>query len=622
MLAVSALLATAFAANATCKCGIFTYPQPSQKTIGCPLVTAAGMKQDPNKEIPLPEYPRPQMTRSGRWEVLNGWWEFEPAGSGNETHPPPLPPTDSPLKDKIVVPYPPEACLSGIWINHYGDEKIPNDNTSWAIRLWYRRKVVLNANVKTVIHFDAVDWVGFVYLDGKLLGSHVGGFSRFSFEVTATTTGNHTLTVYTYDPTDFGGQVRGKQRINAILHPSGDTYSPTSGIWGTVWLEEVQNTYIEDVRIDQEMSAVVVNVSTTVFESNIEITATDPTGAVVATGRTSTNVALRVIIPDADNYLWTPDTPHLYNLTITVGADTVVMYFALRTFTTGIDAHGIVRPFLNGKPFYASGVLDQSWWPDGMYTPPDLASAQEDISYVKELGFNMIRLHQKVNPPTWYHQADKIGMIIFQDMPQHYGDWHQPPIGPSVQLYKDDLKLMIKDLWNVPSIVQWTLFNEQDMVSHFNVPEIVTYAEGMVGDSRLIDTNSGGPANGLYLADVDDIHHYPWPLPNKAKKNQYCMAGEWGGVGYFIPGHEWVEGQCGGYAPAANSSGMLDMYLSALDKFIPYSVNISASVITQTTDIERECDGFFTYDRVKKFSDAEGQQFAAKMAILKKSMPN
>ena len=623
MLSIYTLFTAAFAAdvNATCKCGIFTYPQPTQKTIGCPIVTAAGMQQDPNKEMPLPEYPRPQMVRKTRWEVLNGWWQFEPASSGNETHPPPLPPNGDVLKDKIVVPYPPEACLSGIWINHYGDDKIPNDNTSWAIRMWYRRNITLNANTKTLIHFGAVDWVAFVYLDGKLLGNHVGAYSPFSFEVTVDTSGSHELSVFTYDPTDFGGQVRGKQRINAILHPSGDTYSPTSGIWGTVWLEELPDNHINSVVLDQTMNSVTVNATASSFTEDIFLTAYDPKGVVVATGKATTGVAMKLDIPNSEMYRWSPDTPFLYNITVKAGPDTLNMYFALRSFGTGIDKFGIVRPFLNGEPIYASGVLDQSWWPEGMYTPPTLASAQEDISYVKELGFNMIRLHQKVNPMTWYHHADLIGMLIFQDMPQHYGDWHQPPIGPSVELYKDDLTLMIHDLWNVPSIVQWTLFNEQDMVKHFDVPGIVEFAQNMVGDSRLIDTNSGGPANGLYLADVDDIHHYPWALKNNAKPNQYCMAGEWGGVGFFIPGHEWVEGQCGGYAPAANSTVMLDMYLKALDSFIPYSVNISASVITQTADIERECDGFFTYDRVKKFTADDAKQFAAKMALLKNSMP-
>ena len=596
------------------------------KMIDCPLVTEAGKNQNPFLSTPLPEYPRPQEVRDYedlhlRWVNLNGFWEFEAAGSGNASHPPPFPKV--PLGSKIVVPYPPESCLSGIWVNHYGNDKIPQSSDAWTTQLWYRRKVDLRKGKKTLIHFEASDWTTFVYANRKLIGKNIGGYNPFSFELPEVNEDSSIeILVFVFDPTDYGHQVAGKQRITAILQASGDTYTPSSGIWQTVWLEEVPTTRISNVVLTPTLNSISLDVSTEGIEALtlIQVHVYKPkTTEVIAAGIGKVGEELNISIPDALN--WSPDIPNLYNCTIALVdgqgqlVDRVRMYFALRVFSMSMFKNDVgkdvLRPTLNGKKIFASGWLDQSWFPDGMYTPATLEILEGDLLYAKEMGFNMIRLHQKINPRTFYAFADKIGIMIYQDMPQHYTDAHG--IKPDTELFKSEVARIISSRVNCPSIVQWILFNEKDMVLHFNVSEVIDIVHQTdTTNSRLIDAMSGGPTNINQLGNVQDIHHYPYPIDINITSTQYAMAGEWGGIALFAtPSHQWLPGRCYGFTHATSPADVVRLFSAAINDFIPKTINTSASVITGSTDIERECDGYFTYDRIRKLNSTYTSQMAA-----------
>lgn len=319
---------------------------------------------------------------------------------------------------------------------------------------------------------------------------------------------------------------------------------------------------------------------------------------VVVSNKGVTNSPIQLAVPNPK--VWSSESPFLYNITVTLGSqtDVVTSYFGLRTVSLGPDKNGVTRPLINGNFIFLAGWLDQSFWPDGLYTAPNEEALAFDVLSVRRFGFNFIRLHQKVNPEQWYYHADRLGIVVQQDMVQHYGD---PFSTPDPVLYMQDLKAMIDGRYNHPCIVQWTAFNEGDMVSHFNATAVVQWIKNY-DPSRLTDTDSGGPANDLRVGDVNDVHSYPDPSDPKPSPTQFAEIGEYGGLGAFVPGHEWVQGSCYAYETCGSTDKLADRYIGMTKYILQHKNDLSVVAYTQITDVELECDGFLNYDRTDKFS--------------------
>ena len=510
-----------------------------------------------------PEYPRPQMVRGApapgpapadSWVNLNGLWEHELGSSFAD----PVP-FGRTLNNTILVPFPLEACLSGAFAW-----------PAYSSFFWYRLlfDAPFDAASSTLLHFGAVDWNVTVFLNGAAIGTHSGGFAPFSFDVSSALkpTGNE-LILQVYDPSDHGFQVNGKQRITAISHPGGDTYTPSSGVWGTVWLEKAPaSAYITGLKLRGSMTSLFITVSTSSKASGTVSGSVTLKGAAVTTFSGATGAEIVVPIPSPS--LWHPDHPTLYDVQVaaTVGAstDTVHSYFGMREvgkalFSTPGGAQ-VLRPTLNGDFTFFSGFLDQSWWSDGEYTAPTDDALAFDLQIVKDLGMNMIRLHQKVNPQRWYWYADTLGVVVLQDMVQKYGGASAATVAPFMQELKD----MIDTVYSHPSIFQWTVFNEGDCVRVFNATAAVEWT-AQYDPSRLVDTNSGGPANNLHIGDVNDVHSYPYPGNPAPSATQVAMVGEFGGIGTYTTGqHEWANGQCHTYLHVNNATVYEETYLGML----------------------------------------------------------
>jgi len=544
------------------------------------------------------------MYRKQYHENLNGLWEFQEAQEGQ------TPAFGTTLEDQILVPFPVESCLSGL-VNKSNTLNVPPTYQ----HMWYRtlfdgskcsKYWTPSAKSRCILHFGAVDWQTDVYVNGLYAGSHTGGYDGFSFDVTDSLSSDDTqdeIFVVVHDPSNLGPQPFGKQRISAMYNPGGDTYTPSSGIWQTVWVEAVPPEYIESLTISADTEFVTVRPNTNVPNNRpVKVEVWD-NGKVIASGTGTANFELAVKVPSPK--LWSPESPFLYNMTVTLEnpsvADYVDSYFGMRTVELK-SVDGTTRPVLNGKFRFFAGFLDQSWWPDGQYTAPGDEALAFDLKATKQLyGMNMIRLHQKVNSEQWYYIADTLGIVIFQDMVQHYGDGASIP---EERYYWHDLKAMIDGRGNHPSIIQWETFNEGDMVKHFNATNVVEWTR-KYDPTRLVDTNSGGPANNLKVGQVNDIHDYPWPKDPKPSPTQYAMVGEFGGLGAFVAGHMWTTNGCFAYDKSATPQVQADTYVNMTENLIKVRNDVSASVYTQTTDLERECDGFLNYDRTNKFSDAQ-----------------
>ena len=575
--------------------------------------------------IPLAFYPRPMMVRTrdsawnalgpsaatvlrdagdaNQWLNLNGLWEWEATQNGAKH-----PPFGKTLNGSILVPFPVESCLSN---------QAPSSSKESRERqeMWYRTQFRIDRQLlgqrRLLLHFGAVDWQTRVYVNQQYLGNHTGGYDGFSFDLTNVLLKerNNELLVYVYDPSDDGAQPNGKQRISAIDSPGGDQYTPTSGIWQTVWLELVPNSYIEGLKINADLTSLNIRASVRNASGTTILFDVYDGGHRVASGQALPGSTASIKIPDPK--WWSPNNPHLYDVVVTLSSgDSVLSYFGMRTFrledvVNSVQNGTVKRPMLNGKFTFMNGWLDQSWWPDGQYTAPSDGALKFDIASVKTFGMNMVRLHQKVNPERWYYYADTIGVAVYQDAVQKYHGATEA----TVPYFVHDLSEMIAERGNHPCIIQWETFNEGDCwkaftaTSKYTVEDIVALARSLDWQKRLVDTDSGGDANSLPVGDVNDIHDYPYPKNPKPSATKYAMIGEYGGIGAFVEGKEWVPQKCHTYLHVSTPEDEAQTYINMTRAILDRVQDISASVYTQITDVELECDGFLNYDRTYKFTD-------------------
>ncbi len=543
---------------------------------------------------PLPEYPRPQLVRD-EWMNLNGPWDYAIVPAG-QTAPPSY-------QGKILVPFAVESALSGVGKN------VGKDGM-----LWYKRSFTLTPafrNKNVLLHFGAVDWRCEVFVNGTKVGSHQGGYDPFSIDITDALrrSGAQEIVVSVWDPTDEGPQPRGKQ----VKSPHSIWYTPVTGIWQTVWIEPVPRTYIESTRhvidIDNLTLSVNAKIHGTQPGDMLRVAAFDGSTKVTEQESREPQVVLNIPYPK----LWSPSTPFLYDLTISVVRggkviDQAKSYFAMRKISMEADEKGIMRMKLNNKFLFQYGPLDQGWWPDGLYTAPTDEALTFDIEKTRAMGFNMIRKHVKVEPARWYYHCDRLGMLVWQDMPS--GDlgnrWDSRPgiIGiatekertpESEKIFRMEWQAIIDSRFNFPSIVVWVPFNEG--WGQFKTEEIVKWT--MAYDpSRLVNAASGG--NFVPVGNILDLHNYPEPcMPDPdLYGEQIIVLGEFGGLGLPLEGHTWQEKNNWGYQSFANREELLARYESFMDR-IPNLIRqgLSAAVYTQTTDVEIEVNGLMTYDR-------------------------
>jgi beta-galactosidase/beta-glucuronidase len=412
---------------------------------------------------------------------------------------------------------------------------------------------------EVLLHFGAIDWQADVYVNGLWVGSHEGGYDSFSVIIadslqldTDTGAGSFDeIMVVAYDPSNYGSQPFGKQRTSSMWRPAGDTYSPVSGIWQPVWLEVVPAARIDALKLAPNMTHLNLNVMVSAgggAQTPVEVRVLQGT-AVVANGTGAPNTPFSIAVPSPQ--LWSPEHPFLYNLSVRYKTDVVGSYFGMRTVSVCTDSNGTVRPGVNGQYRFLTGVLDQGFWSDGLYLAPGDAALAADLLAMKSLGQNYVRVHQKVQPDRWYYHADRLGVLVAQDMVQHYGDGvqgggrvYQSNNGAAkARYYWRDLKAMIDGRSNHPSIFQWNIFNEQDMAHDFNATNVVRWVR-RYDHTRLIDTDSGGPANDLHVGDADDLHV---GAPSAANRHhpgrwQYMMDGEVTPLdAFWVKGHTWTD---------------------------------------------------------------------------------
>ena len=539
----------------------------------------------------LPEYPRPIMERS-EWQNLNGLWEYaiQPVGKQKPSR----------FDGEILVPFAVESSLSGV------QKRGGTDN-----ELWYQLEFTVPSkwkNNKVLLHFGAVDWKADVWVNDVKVGQHKGGYTPFSFDITAAlASGKNTLVVKVWDPTDQGYQPRGKQ----VNKPEGIWYTPVTGIWQTVWLEPVPETYIENLKITPNIDSntLKVEVITNVASSTdkVEVIVKEG-GRVVATAKSINNQPVEIAMPN-DVKLWSPNSPNLYDLEVILwdGAkqvDKVESYAAMRKYSINRDKKGIVRLQLNNKDLFQFGPLDQGWWPDGLYTAPTDEALEYDIIKTKDFGFNMIRKHVKVEPARWYTHCDRHGIIVWQDMPN--GDrgpeWqmHQYFTGTdrvrsveSEDNYRREWKDIIDYLYSYPSVGVWVPFNEA--WGQFKTVEIAEWTK-QYDPSRLVNPASGG--NHYTVGDMVDLHNYPNPRMYLYDAQRATVLGEYGGIGWANKEHLWVPDRNWGYVQFNSSKEVTDEYIKYADELKQLiHQGFSAAVYTQTTDVEVEVNGLMTYDR-------------------------
>ncbi|HSM24715.1 MAG TPA: glycoside hydrolase family 2 TIM barrel-domain containing protein [Anaerolineaceae bacterium] len=558
---------------------------------------------DVDPDCPLPEYPRPQMTRD-QWINLNGLWEYAILPRENDE--------PQQYQGHILVPFSVESALSGV------NKPLQPDQ-----HLWYKRSFEIPDNWKNqriLLHFGAVDWQAKVWCNGQFVGQHQGGYDPFSFDLTTFLQygGENELIVCVYDPTSAGRQERGKQTLN----PGFVFYTAVSGIWQTVWLEPVPQVFINEIKLTSHIDPATLDVqvilSEDVEDCQFEIQVYgDESLLAEKKGKTSEKISLKV--PDAK--LWSPENPNLYDLKINLlknnqAIDSVGSYCGFREIKLQKDHQNIPRISLNGKQIFQYGPLDQGYWPDGLYTAPTDEALRSDIEFCKSLGMNMIRKHIKVEPARWYYHCDRLGMLVWQDMPCGGKVPHTLVLGMGFLLnlkirddrryhwfgredqqvrehFKVELKAMIDHLHNHPSIVVWVPFNES--WGQFNAKEIGNWVK-VYDPSRLVDVASGWFDQGN--GDIYSIHKYVGPAMPKPEKERAVALSEFGGIGLKVEGHLWQDKKLFAYRMVKTKGELTNWYLKLIDKLIQLKEKgLVAAIYTELCDVEYEVNGYLTYDR-------------------------
>ena len=544
-------------------------------------------------DLPLPEYPRPQMVREN-WVNLNGFFEYAVTDESTEWC--------ENYDGEIRVPFAIESCLSGVC------KRISKKD-----RLWYRKKITLPEEFKgkrTLLHFGAVDWECKVYVNKKHVGGHIGGYCPFTIDITdALTDGENELVVWVYDPTDEAWQNRGKQASES----HGFWYTSTSGIWQTVWMEAVNENYIKNYKLTPDIDKGVLKIETDVAGAgklNIKVFDGE---TVVAEKELSAKDEIEI----ADVKLWSPENPFLYDFVLTLEADgkvdSVKGYFAMRKFS--IDEYqGYARLFLNNEPYFQKGLLDQGYWSDGGLTPPTDEAMIYDIQKMKDLGFNMLRKHIKVEPARWYYHCDRIGMLVWQDMisgGQNFNTFYvgvlpnaYTILSPLVNLTKKDnayktfsrdklewraqfeeeLFEMIDSLYNYPSICCWVPFNE---------------GWGQFDAKRIGDAVKACGWYDQKGCDFRSIHRYIFPFVAPKYDGRPIVISEYGGYSQILDGHVWNKAKSFGYQMYTSKASLTNAYRKLHEPQIIPAIKkgLSATVYTQVSDVEFEVNGILTYDR-------------------------
>jgi hypothetical protein len=588
-----------------------------------PLMTRWAGEVSPDNV--LPEYPRPQMVRRN-WLNLNGLWDYA------------IRPKDAARPEsfdgKILVPFAVESALSGVM------KPVGPDN-----RLWYRRTFSLPASTirrwapdkkRILLHFGAVDWDATVWVNGNQVGNHRGGYDPFTFDITdAVETQDlaslHEIVVSVWDPTDAGTQPRGKQ----VRKPGSIWYTAVTGIWQTVWIEPASTTYIESMKIlpDVDRQSVTLALLIQTPDGDIEVEAAIYDGgrkvgegsvkiSDVAPAEHPGYIAPRITLGLPDAKLWSPDTPFLYDVTLITTnrgekTDEVRCYFAMRKISLGKDENGVLRLCLNNKPLFQYGPLDQGWWPDGLYTAPTDEALKYDIEVTKKLGMNTARKHVKVEPDRWYYWCDKLGLLVWQDMPSgdRYIGGDDPDITrseESAKQYDTELTRIIDAYRNHPCIVMWVPFNEG--WGQFDTARVVDMIRKL-DPTRLVDNASGWTDRGV--GDVHDVHSYPGPAAPPVEDKRAVVLGEFGGLGLPISGHTWQAEKNWGYRSFTSADALTDAYLALIERLRPLiGKGLSAAIYTQTTDVEIEVNGLMTYDRAMIKMDADNVRAANEKLYL------
>jgi len=568
------------------------------KPAGDKIKTSWGEQLDP-KNV-LPEYPRPIMERND-WKNLNGPWKYAITKKGD--------PTPAAYQGDILVPFAVESSLSGVG-------KMINEKEE----LWYQRTFDVPSawrGKQILLHFGAVDWKAEVWVNDVKVGEHTGGFTPFYFDITSVLNkGNNDLVVKVWDPSDRGEQPRGKQ----IANPHGIWYTPVTGIWQTVWLEPVATQYITNLKttpdIDNNSVKVEVAANTTSADK-VEVKVFDGKN-LVAKGAALNGVPVELAMP-ANAKLWSPDSPFLYNMEVTLykdgkAIDQVKSYTAMRKYSIRKGQNGITRLQLNNKDYFQFGPLDQGWWPDGLYTAPTDEALVYDLKKTKDFGYNMVRKHVKVEPARWYTHCDQLGLIVWQDMPNggpspqwqarnYFNGREVIRSAASEANYRKEWKEIIDCLYSYPSIAVWVPFNEA--WGQFKTPEIVAWTKEY-DPSRLVNPASGG--NHYTCGDILDLHHYPGPNMFLYDPRRATVLGEYGGIGLVVEGNTWVNDKKNwGYVKFNTSDEVTNEYIKYGKHLLELiRKGFSAAVYTQTTDVEGEINGLMTYDRkVIKMNEAK-----------------